>query len=253
LQLRFASLGSGSRGNASLVEFGDTLIMIDCGLPRRVVEERLGALGRSPREIAVVLVTHEHGDHSRGVGAFSRRYGIPVLATHGTASAVRGLNGVKHLSCHRALEIRSIRVEPFPVPHDAREPCQFAFHAGGRKLGVLTDTGHVTPTIVERLAACDALAVECNHDSGLLERGSYPPSVKARVGSRYGHLSNAQTADLVARVRHAGLQWVVGLHLSEENNSVAHACEALAPSLDPIGLSLELATQDAATGWREIF
>jgi phosphoribosyl 1,2-cyclic phosphodiesterase len=252
LPLRFASIGSGSRGNALLVEFDDTLIMVDCGLPRRVVEERLRTLGKSPADLTALLVTHEHGDHSRGIGALSRRYGMPVLATYGTASAIRGLHGIKHLNCHRELEIQSIRVEPFPVPHDAREPCQFAFRAGGRKLGVLTDTGHVTPTIVERLSACDALAIECNHDRAMLDRGAYPPAVKARVGSRYGHLSNVQTADLIGRVRHSALQWVMGLHLSEQNNSVERVREAVDPALVPVGIDIELATQDAPTAWREI-
>ena len=248
--LRFASLGSGSRGNASLVEFGATLLMVDCGLPRAVVEERLAALGREPRDVTAILVTHEHGDHVQGVGSFARRYGTPVWMTWGTAGASRAVPSPNGLSCHRELVVGGIAVEPYPVPHDAREPCQFVFRAGGRRLGMLTDAGFVTPHICERLAGCDALAVECNHDLDALHRGPYPESVKSRVASRYGHLNNEQTAGLLTRVRHAGLQWVVGLHLSETNNTPAQARAALEPVLGET--ALHLATQDAPTGWLEV-
>src|SRR5262252_1947210 len=144
MTLRFASLSSGSRGNASLVEFGSTLLMIDCGLPLKVVEARLREIGREPRDVTALLVTHEHTDHAQGVATFARRYNTPLWMTPGTASAVRELVNVQTLSPHRPLEIGAIKIEPFPVPHDAREPCQFVFAAGGRRLAVLTDTGHVT-------------------------------------------------------------------------------------------------------------
>ena len=150
--LRFAALGSGSRGNALLVEFGATLLMVDCGLPRKAIEERLETLERSARDVTAVLVTHEHTDHAQGVEAFARRYNTPLWMTPGTASAIRGLTRVNTLSCHRAFQIGGITVEPYPVPHDAREPCQFVFEAAGRRLGLLTDAGHVTPHMYERLA-----------------------------------------------------------------------------------------------------
>lgn len=229
--------------------------MVDCGLARRTVEERLGTLGRSPLDVTALLVTHEHGDHSQGVGTFSRRYGTPICATPGTAAAIpgtKGARGSKQINCHRELEIGSIAVEPYPVPHDAREPCQFVFRAGGRRLGVLTDTGHVTPLITDRLTGCDALAVECNHDLKMLHEGDYPPSVKARVASPYGHLNNAQTARLLESVQHGGLQWVVALHLSERNNSDGRARQAIDPILGPCGLKLDIATQDTPTAWFEI-
>lgn len=248
MTLRFASLASGSRGNCSLVEFDDTLLMVDCGLPLTVVEERLGALGRDPRDITAILVTHEHGDHVQGVGPFARRYATPVWMTPGTASASRGVRSPKYLSSHRGIAIGAIAVEPYPVPHDAREPCQFAFVAGGRRLGMLTDTGFITPHIRERLAGCDALAVECNHDLEMLQSGPYPESLKARVASRYGHLNNAQTTELLGTVRHGGLQWVIGLHLSEKNNSPEQARDALSAALDGEH-TVHLATQDAATAW----
>jgi phosphoribosyl 1,2-cyclic phosphodiesterase len=252
LTLRFASLGSGSRGNALLVESGDTLLMIDCGLPRRDVERRLRELGRSPRDVTAVLISHEHGDHVRGIGPYLRRYRTEIWSTVGTAGAVTALRGGRRLNCHAPLTIGAIDVEPFPVPHDAREPCQFVFEAGRRRLGLLTDTGHVTPHIRERLAGCDALAIELNHDAGLLHGGEYPPALKARIASRFGHLSNSQAAALLGDVGHRGLQWVAGLHLSDKNNTPGLARAAAGEVLDGTGCRLHLAEQDAAGPWLEI-
>jgi phosphoribosyl 1,2-cyclic phosphodiesterase len=252
LTLRFASLGSGSRGNALLVETGDMLVMIDCGLTRSSLEERFKAVQRDPRDLSAVLITHEHGDHSQGVVPFLRRYAVPVWATPGTAGAIPGLGRRHGLNCHRPLTIGALAIEPFPVPHDAREPCQFVFCASGRRLGVLTDTGHITPAIVERLGTCDALAVECNHDLEMLRNGAYPESVKTRVASRYGHLNNGQSAQLIAGIQHPGLQWVVGLHLSERNNSPQRARAALESIDGRRSWSLHFASQDAASDWHEI-
>jgi phosphoribosyl 1,2-cyclic phosphodiesterase len=247
--LKFASLGSGSRGNAVLVEFDSTLLMIDCGLPLKIVEERLRAVGREPRDVTALLVTHEHTDHAQGVAKFARRYNTEVWMTAGTASAVRGLARVNMLSSHRDLKIGAIDVRPYPVPHDAREPCQFAFAAGGRCVGLLTDAGHVTPHMLERLRSCDALAVEANHDLESLRRGPYPDSLKHRVASKFGHLNNSQTSDLLGRLDRERLQWVVGLHLSERNNSPEHVRAALGPAVADARFPLHLATQDAPTSW----
>jgi phosphoribosyl 1,2-cyclic phosphodiesterase len=247
--LRFASLGSGSRGNALLVEHDDTLLMIDCGLPLKIVEERLRAVGREPRDVTALLVTHEHSDHVQGVERFVRRYNTRVLMTPGTASAAGATLRSEALSCHRALVIGAIRVEPFPVPHDAREPCQFVLAAGERRLGLLTDTGHVTPHMLERLSGCDALALECNHDLDSLRAGAYPESLKARVASRFGHLNNAQACDLLGRLEQSRLQWVAALHLSERNNSPAHVRAALGTVLENARYPLHLAEQDASLMW----
>jgi len=252
LRLRFCALASGSRGNALLVEHGDTLIMIDCGLPLKVLGERLAAVGRDLDDIDALLITHEHGDHSRGIGPFRKRRPVPLAMTFGTARAV-GLDAAfERLRFGRELAIGSIGVRPFPVPHDAREPCQFVFRAGGKRLGLLTDAGHATPVIHESLRSCDALAVEFNHDRGMLENGRYPEAVKARVGSRFGHLSNDQAADLVAEVAHPGLQWVAALHLSVENNSPDRVRLAAARVTDRSGVELRLAAQDEPTEWIEV-
>lgn len=252
MSLRFAALGSGSRGNALLVESGDTLIMVDCGLPRREIERRLAELGRTGADVSAVLVTHEHGDHRRGLGPFSRRYPVPVWMTPGTASALETIGSRQALNCHRAFAVGTITVEPFPVPHDAREPCQFVFAAGGRRLGVLTDSGHVTPHMTERLACADALALEFNHDPGALEASAYPDQLKARVASRFGHLSNAQSVELLGRLERARLQWVAGLHLSENTNSPELVRASYAEAGFAEACPLHLATQDRPSGWLEI-
>ncbi len=252
MTLRLCALASGSRGNALLVEHDETLLLIDCGLPLRRLAERLTAVGRDLEAIDAVLVTHEHGDHSRGLGAFARRRSVPIFATPGTARAVDAITAFEPLRHGTELRIGSLRIEPFPVPHDAREPSQFVFAAGGRRLGLLTDTGHVTPVIRRSLAACDALAIEFNHDSHMLENGSYPESVKARVGSRLGHLNNEQAAALLAELAHPGLQSVLGLHLSERNNSPERVRAAAARVTDRSGVELRLAAQDEPTRWIEI-
>jgi phosphoribosyl 1,2-cyclic phosphodiesterase len=252
LSLRFCALGSGSRGNALLVEHDDTLILVDCGLPLKVLSARLTAVGRCLADLDAVVVTHEHGDHSRGLGPLMRRHPLPLWATPGTAAAAAGIDRYQRLRHGREQGIGSIRVEPFPVPHDAREPCQFVFHGGGRRLGLLTDTGHATPLIERTLTGCDAIAIEFNHDRHLLEHGSYPPSVKARVGSRLGHLSNEQAAGLLRDVTHPGLQWVMGLHLSESNNSPELARAAAGRALEHSGVELRLAAQDEPSLWIDI-
>jgi phosphoribosyl 1,2-cyclic phosphodiesterase len=249
VQLRFASLGSGSRGNSSLVEFGSTLLMIDCGLPLKVVEARLRAVEREPRDVSALLVTHEHNDHASGVASFARRYNTPLWMTAGTASAIGGLANVNLLSPHRDLTVGEIHVQPYPVPHDAREPCQFVLAAGGRRVGILTDAGHVTAHMCERLAPCDAVAIECNHDLDSLLRGPYPESLKTRIASRFGHLNNTQTTELLGRLDRSRLQWIVALHLSEQNNSPEHVRTALGPALEDARYPLHLATQDAPTAW----
>jgi len=234
-----------------LVESSSTLLMVDCGLTLKATEERLHGLGRHPRDVEALLVTHEHSDHIQGVARFARRHGTPVWMTPGTASSgvARKLAHIHTFSCHRRLEIGSIDVQPFPVPHDAREPAQFVFQAGGRKLGILTDTGHITSHIKERLSRCDAIALECNHDLDTLWRGPYPESLKTRVSSSLGHLNNGQSAALLDAVGHSDLQWIVALHLSEKNNTPDLVHRSLAGSVRHPKQSLHVATQNEPSDW----
>jgi len=252
--MRFASLGSGSRGNALLIESGATRILVDCGFSARELERRMAVLGVEAGALDAIVVTHEHGDHIAGVGVMARRYQLPVWLTAGTGAAGRlsDLPRVSRFSCHEPFAIGDCEIRPFPVPHDAREPAQFVFSDGARRLGLFTDSGCSTPHIEERLSDCDALVVECNHDPELLATGRYPPPLKARVGGGLGHLSNRQAAEVVRRVGHQRLQHLIAAHLSEENNRPHLAREALAAAAGCGPEWIGIADQAAGLGWRSI-
>lgn len=253
--IRFASLGSGSAGNGLVVESGETRLLVDCGFGLRDTEVRLGRLGLKPADITGLLVTHEHSDHIGGVFRFARHHGLPVWLTYGTLAAAGGTApevDCRSIDSHDAFLIGDLEVFPFPVPHDAREPVQYVFSDGERRLGLLTDAGGITDYMCRMLAACDALVLECNHDRLLLAESRYPASLKRRIGGRFGHLSNDVAAQLLARVASDRLQHVVAAHLSEQNNRPELASAALAAvlgcALDWIGV----AAQESGFDWRRI-
>lgn len=253
--MRFAALGSGSRGNATLIEAGSTRVLIDCGLSLKVLEARLAALDVEPASIAAVLLTHEHGDHVAGVSAFATRYRAPVWSTPGTwrAAAIRAEIDLRLFLGHGArLRIGDLRIAPYPVPHDAREPCQFVIDGDGARLGVLTDAGTVTPRIHERLSDCDALMLEANHDPALLRSGPYPPSVQARVGGAFGHLSNQQAAALLDRLEHRSLRQLLIAHVSAKNNRQDLVRTAMAAVCPDLARRLLVAPQSRGSGWLPI-
>lgn len=233
--MKFTSLGSGSDGNALIVAAGDTCVMLDCGFGLRDTALRLGRRGLQPGEVHAVILTHEHGDHVAGAVRFCLRHAIPLWATHGTLAHLRRHNDTLpelHLiDSHTAFTIGDLQVQPFPVPHDAREPVQFCFSDGQRKLGVLTDTGAPTRHITEQLNDCDALVLECNHDSDMLAASRYPASLKQRISGQFGHLSNAEAAQLLASLTTHRLQHLVAAHLSQENNTPDKALASLAEVL----------------------
>jgi phosphoribosyl 1,2-cyclic phosphodiesterase len=252
MSLRFASLGSGSRGNALLLETPHRRLLIDCGFPARQVEARLRRLGVDPQTLDAILVTHEHGDHIRGVGTMARRYGLPVWMTAGTfrAGDPGPIADLRRIDCHAGwFELGDLQVLAFPVPHDAREPCQFLFRYGDLRLGLLTDTGYITPHIRENLHACDCMVLEFNHDSEMLANGPYPPALRARVGGRQGHLSNAQSIDLLRQLPLQRVRYLLASHLSEKNNSVQRVRDSLAEALPSMVERLHFATQDAVSQW----
>ena len=252
--MRFASLGSGSQGNATLVKTKDTLILVDCGFPRRETERRLQHLNVAPEDIDAIIVTHEHGDHSGGVASVSRHYKIPVYLTHGTAGSGR-LSGVFQqvlLNAGDDFTIGSVHVRAIPVPHDAREPVQFRFEASGGTLGLLTDLGSITPHLVDAFSGCDALLLEFNHDLGLLMQGSYPASLKRRVAGDFGHLNNNQALELLQKLDNHRLKVLVAGHLSLKNNSKEHALAALAIAADYHQAAVHIACQDSGFGWLSV-
>lgn len=253
--MRFASLGSGSRGNALLVEAGNTRLLVDAGFGPREMSRRLERLGLTADAVDAVLVTHEHSDHIGGVFACARRFGWAVLLTHGTLAACADTGAdtrITIIDSHESLSVGDICVHPFPVPHDAREPVQFTLADGARRLGVLTDAGHVTPHMIAMLEACDALVLECNHDTAMLEQGRYPQALKRRIGGPWGHLDNTAAASLLSQIGAAKLQHVVAAHLSEENNRPALARAALSAVLGCTQDWIGIATQDQGFAWRDL-
>lgn len=218
--MRLASLGSGSKGNATLLAAGDCRVMIDCGFSLRRLEERAARLGFDLASLDAVLVTHEHSDHASGVAALSRRYQLPVYLTHGTASSGR-CDGCYRQVCFNAdarFSIGDILIDAVAVPHDAREPVQYRFSHDGNCAGVLTDLGTVTAHVVSAFSSCDLLILEFNHDQELLQRGPYPPALKRRVGGDWGHLANSQALALLRKVDRPRLQRLIVAHMSEQNN-----------------------------------
>ncbi len=258
--MRFASLGSGSEGNGLLVECGDTRVLVDCGFSLTETRSRLARLGLAPDDLDAILVTHEHSDHVGGVARLAARHELPVWCTHGTyvnwRTQVDVLPWVETITPNRTFRVGSLEMLPFPVPHDAREPVQFVFEAatpkGMRRLGVLTDVGHITAHIAASLGGVHALVLECNHDADMLASGSYPPSLRKRVGGQYGHLENRQAAGLLEKMDVSGLRHVVAAHLSQKNNTRDLARAALAQALDCEPDWIEVACQDGGFDWRNI-
>jgi len=250
--LQFASLGSGSRGNCTLVEADGTTVLIDCGFSMRETEKRLQRLMRDISQVSGILVTHEHGDHVRGVASLAKKYQIPVWSSRGTAKAAKleELESWQCIDIHQAFEIDNLLVQPIPVPHDAREPCQFVFSDGDWRLGVLTDTGSITPYIEEQYSACDAFILEANHDQEMLANGAYPHSLKQRVGGNYGHLNNHQAKELLESIDVSKLQYLVASHISDKNNTVALARDKMSEAIDFDASWIDVASQDEGLDWR---
>ena len=227
---RFASLGSGSRGNATLVEWDGGAVLIDCGFSLKETELRLARLGKSARDLSAVLVTHEHGDHIKGVAALARRHQLSVYMTPGTYHSrdLGELPALHLIEAYKPFELAGLAITPVAVPHDAREPAQYVFAYAGLRLGVLTDLGNISAHVEEAYQNLDAMILEANHDPQMLASGSYPPSLKQRVGGPWGHLSNQQAAGFLRRVDCARLQHLVVAHISQQNNSLERAQAALA-------------------------
>lgn len=258
--IRFASLGSGSQGNCLIFESAATRILLDCGFNARETAMRLARLGLVPEDIAGIIVTHEHSDHVGGVFPFARRHGLPVWLTYGTLSAIQESNAdidqdvtVTLIDGHASIEIGDVLVQPYTVPHDAREPVQYVLSDGARRLGVLTDTGCSTPHIEAMLSGCEALVLETNHDLGMLNKGAYPAWLKARVCGRFGHLDNDSSAALLASLDCSRLQHLFAAHLSKQNNTPALARAALVSALGCAPEWVGLADQAEGFGWRDLY
>jgi phosphoribosyl 1,2-cyclic phosphodiesterase len=252
--VRLASLGSGSRGNATLLEAGDSRVLIDCGFSLRDLRKRAARLGFNLRDLDAILVTHEHSDHCSGVAALARHCGAPVYLTHGTWASGRldGCEQVHLFNADETFRIGDIDVFAVAVPHDAREPVQFRFTYNSQQFGVLTDLGSVTPHVSRAFSGCDALVLEFNHDPRMLAQGPYPPALKRRVGGDWGHLSNMQALELLSRVDTERLQALVIAHTSDKNNSRECITAAIAELMPGLMSRVIWASQDDGLPWLEL-
>jgi phosphoribosyl 1,2-cyclic phosphodiesterase len=253
--MRFASLGSGSEGNCLIVEAGTTRILADCGFTLKETIARLDRSGIEPASVSAVLVTHEHDDHVGGAGRFARKFGVPVWSTYGTLQAAREQFAdvaVEIFDCHQRFSVGAIAIEPYTVPHDAREPAQFVFGDGKVRVGLLTDAGSLTAHMRTTLSGLDALVLECNHDLEMLRNSSYPPQLKQRISGSYGHLDNTAAARLLESIDCSRLQHLVAAHLSQSNNTPELAGAALAAALNCSQDWIGIATQATGFAWRQV-
>jgi len=221
------SLQSGSNGNCTYVDAGGVRLLFDAGLPGRETRDRLRRHGRDICKVDALIISHDHADHARCAGVLHRMYGIPLYATHGTleesAPRIGRVTRVRSFDAGETLSVGGLRIETFPTPHDGAESVAFVVTAGRRRLGILTDLGHVFNGLQEVLASLDGVFIESNYDEDLLASGPYPPLLKARIRGPGGHISNEESAAVMRACAGARLRWACLAHLSETNNDPAIA------------------------------
>jgi len=222
--MKFSVLASGSGGNAIYVEFGEQRFLVDAGLNGKKTQELLAQIGRDPAELTGIFISHEHRDHTIGAGVLARRYGIPIYANANTWNGMNGVIGEVAADLKFELPTGTVRsfgaldVESFGVSHDAREAMFFAFHADGKKLAIITDTGYVSDRVKGIIDNSDAFVFECNHDVNLLRMGRYPWHLQQRILGDRGHVSNEDAALALSEVVGVQTKKIFMAHLSQENN-----------------------------------
>jgi phosphoribosyl 1,2-cyclic phosphodiesterase len=257
--LRVGVLGSGSGGNAVVIESGKHRILLDAGFSARELSKRMKLLGVDPLGIEAVVLTHEHQDHCKGADGFAKKFKVPIFGTEGTLVGSR----LRDEIARQAVLIRSgvprevagFWIEPFTLPHDAREPVGIVVEDPlGRRVGLVADLGCRTSLAWGRLHDLDVLILETNHDLDMLRNGPYPWSLKQRVAGRHGHLSNREAAEGLPELIGDRLRWVALYHLSRTNNLPALAAAAVGEALDREGCAAQLAIteQDHPTPWLEV-
>jgi len=259
LMLRFKNLGSGSTGNATLIEAGSggdrKRLLVDCGLGIRQLDFRLNQAGLQADEIDAIFITHEHSDHIGCARQLAMRYRIPVWMSHGTHAGMglADFDGLLNIARDSTpIDLGEMQVMPFTVPHDAREPLQLTATDGHVRLGVLTDLGHASAHVLRHVAQCHALLLECNHDPDLLNASRYPPFLKRRVAGLYGHLANHAAAEIAEAVAGTGLRRIVAAHLSQQNNRPDLALAALSERAACASIELLVAHPVEGTGWLDV-
>jgi len=220
--MRFCVLGSGSKGNSTYVASGETAVLIDAGFSAREIERRLRSREIDPASLSAILVTHEHGDHVRGVAVLAKRHGLPVYANAPTWEAagphLSEIADFREFRTGASFQIRDLSIHPFSVSHDSADPVGFTVRDGRHTLGYCTDTGMVSRLMRHHLSSCNALVLESNHDLEMLRNSHYPPQIQQRIRSNRGHLANPEAVALLDEVLHDALRHVVLAHLSDTNN-----------------------------------
>lgn len=249
--LRVASVGSGSKGNATLVASKSTTLLIDCGFPAREMLARLASLDVAVDAIDAVLVTHEHADHIGGVSSIAKAANAPIYATHGTLASgkLAGSRSTIEIESDSQFSVGDIEITAVTVPHDAREPIQFVFQSDSHRVGVLTDLGSVSPHVLRAYMGCDLLLLEFNHDLEMLRRGPYPAALKRRISGDYGHLNNNQAMEMLRAMAGSLPRVIIAGHISEQNNSVDTVSALLAPICEDNSIHAVCASQGQGFDW----
>ena len=258
--MKVCVLGTGSAGNATLVEAGGTRVLVDAGFSGREIERRLGEIGLTPEAVHAIVITHDHRDHTHGAGVFSRRHGTPVYITDRTRAACagifRGTEPLRPYQASRVFDVGAIRVEPFLTVHDAADPVAVALvdRDTGARVGIATDLGRPNAQIRLALEHSDFLILEANHDEELLRGSRYPASVQQRIASSHGHLSNHAAARFACELLHPSLTGILLAHLSQECNRPELASAVVGGALRGAGFKgfLDVALQGEPTAFIDI-
>lgn len=259
--MRLTILGSGSGGNAAVIECGNTRLLVDAGLSAKQINQRLDAVGITPESLHGILLTHEHGDHTRGLRVFLKKLpALPIVTTPQTAYILRQ-SGIEHTAWKlfesgQTFPLHDIEVQSFAIQHDAVDPVGFVFASSSRRLGFLSDTGHITTSLPHLLSNLHALFIEANYDDNLLDADTKRPfSIKQRIASRHGHLSNTQVASFVGEIAHPGMQHIILGHLSSDCNCPDVATQHIHTHLTHAGhphIRILCANQHTPTAWLEV-
>lgn len=241
--LEITILASGSSGNSALVRTETACFLVDAGLSTKELTLRLATCGVEPRDLCAILVTHEHGDHTKGLAQWSKKHATPIFCNRQTSAVLRekvsDFTGWKIFESGSEFTLEGVSVRSFLIPHDAVEPVGFVIRSGGNSFGFLTDLGHATTLVTESMRGVDGLLIEANYDEALLQQDTKRPwSIKQRIQSRHGHLSNAAAAEAVAQIRHDGLGHILLGHLSRDCNSEELALGAMNGSLGESAINL---------------
>ena len=252
--MKVISLQSGSNGNCFYVETDDVRILIDAGISGRAAQQRLEQQGRDIRDVDALFVTHDHSDHSRSVGVFQRKFGMPVYMTRKTLAAIERygkigkLDDVRFFRAGDVCTLGTVQIHSIPTPHDSADGVVFVVDDGKQRAGILTDLGHVFDGLKEVLKTLNGVIIESNYDEAMLDTGPYPYHLKERIRGSGGHISNRESAELLRECAGDRLKWACLCHLSDQNNSPEAALRTHRESLQA-GLQLYVARRDQCTEW----